>query len=78
MKAIYYYMFVVLLAATGCADENFGYGDKGVPKVEYAIDPVEMVRLGVMSVPALMVDGHVVSAGRSLNKKQIMRLLEQK
>lgn len=45
MKAIYYYMFVVLLAATGCADENFGYGDKGVPKVEYAIDPVEMVRL---------------------------------
>ena len=45
-----------------------------VRKVE---DLVEMVRMGIMSVPALVVDGRTVSAGRSLRKKQILQLLRQ-
>lgn len=50
MKAVYLWIFTVLFAATGCADEDFSYGDKGAPRVDYAIDPVEMVRLDVVTV----------------------------
>lgn len=44
-----------------------------VRKVE---DLVEIVRLGVMSVPALIVDGKVLAAGRTLSKKHVMQLLK--
>ena len=50
MKAVYLWISILLFAATGCADENYDYGDKGAPKVEYAIDPVSMVRLDVVTV----------------------------
>lgn len=45
-----------------------------VRKVE---DLVEIVKLGVMSVPALLVDGKVLAAGQTLNKKRIMQLLQK-
>lgn len=50
MKAVYLWIFTVLFAATGCTDEDFSYGDKGAPKVDYAIDPVAMVRLDEVTV----------------------------
>ena len=75
----------ILVVGGGCADCDKVYaeaqaavGELGlnatVRKVE---DLVEMVRLGVMSVPAMMVDGRLLSSGRPLNKSQIMRLLGQ-
>lgn len=45
-----------------------------VRKVE---DLVEMVRMGIMSVPALVLDGRTISAGRTISKNQIKALLEQ-
>ena len=48
--------------------------DAQVRKVD---DLVEMVRMGVMSVPALMVDGTVVSAGRTLSKDKVKHLLSK-
>lgn len=76
----------ILVIGGGCASCDKVYEETQAAVAELGLqatvrkveDLVEMVRLGVMSVPALMVDGHIVSAGRSLNKKQIMRLLEQK
>lgn len=47
--------------------------DAEIEKVE---DLLEIVKLGVMSSPSLMIDGKVVAAGRVLNKKQIIKLLE--
>lgn len=48
--------------------------DAQVRKVE---DLVEIVHLGVMSVPALMVDGTLVSAGRTLSKEKVKSLLSK-
>ena len=45
-----------------------------VRKVE---DLVEMVRMGIMSVPAIVLDGRVISAGRTIGKNQIVSLLKQ-
>lgn len=75
----------ILVVGGGCADCDKVYVDTleaveelglaaDVRKVE---DLVEMVRMGIMSVPALVVDGRTVSAGRSLRKKQILQLLER-
>ncbi len=47
-----------------------------IVKVE---DLVEIVRLGVMSAPAVMVDGRLVVSGRAPNVKTLKKLLaEQK
>ena len=43
-----------------------------VTKVE---DLIEIVMLGVMTVPALMVDGKILSAGRVLKTPEIEKLL---
>ena len=48
--------------------------DAQVGRVE---DLVEIVKLGVMSVPALMVDGKVLSAGRDLSKEKVKKLLQK-
>lgn len=47
--------------------------DAEIEKVE---DLLEIVKLGVMSSPSLMVDGKVVAAGRVLSKKDILKLLK--
>lgn len=46
--------------------------DAEIEKVE---DLLEIVKLGVMTAPSLMVDGKVVAAGRTLSKKEIIKLL---
>lgn len=43
--------------------------------VEKVEDLVEIVKLGVMSAPALMIDGKLVSAGKPLKKEEIKKLL---
>lgn len=48
--------------------------DAEVEKVE---DLIEIVMLGVMTVPAIMVDGRLVSAGRVLKEKEIAKLLQK-
>lgn len=45
-------------------------------KVEKVDDLVEMVKLGVMQVPALMVDGKVVAAGQVLSVDKVCKLLK--
>ena len=75
----------ILVVGTGCASCDKVYADSReavkelglaaeVRKVE---DLVEMVRMGIMSVPALVLDGRTISAGRTISKNQIKALLEQ-
>lgn len=47
--------------------------DAEIEKVE---DLMEIVKLGVMSSPSLMVDGKVVSAGRVLKKEDVIKKLK--
>ena len=45
--------------------------------VGHVTDYAEMAKYGVMSTPALVIDGKVVSAGRVLNQKDVVRLLKE-
>ena len=45
--------------------------------VGHVTDYAEMAKYGVMSTPALAIDGKVVSAGRALNQKDVLRLLKE-
>lgn len=45
--------------------------------VGHVTDYAEMAKYGVMSTPALVIDGKVVSAGRALNQKDVVRLLKE-
>lgn len=40
-------------------------------------DLMEIVRLGVMSAPSLMVDGKLLVAGRVASQKEIVKLLQK-
>ena len=45
--------------------------------VGHVTDYAEMAKYGVMSTPALVIDGKVVSAGRVLSQKDVARLLNE-
>lgn len=45
--------------------------------VEHVTDMEEIMSLGVMATPGLVVDGKVLSAGRALNTKQAKELIEK-
>lgn len=45
--------------------------------VGHVTDYAEMAKYGVMSTPALVIDGVVVSAGRTLNPKEVQKLLQE-
>lgn len=48
----------------------------GLPiSVEYCTDMSKIVEAGIMSVPALVVDGAVVSSGKVLDAEEIKKLL---
>lgn len=47
--------------------------DAEVEKVE---DLIEIVKLGVMSAPSLMIDGKLVLAGQVPSKEQVKKLLK--
>ena len=44
--------------------------------VEKVEDLIEIVKLGVMTAPSLMIDGKLVIAGRVAKKEEIVRLLK--
>ena len=46
-------------------------------EVGHVTDFVQIAALGVMTTPALLVDGKVLSSGRVLNKEEAKALLEQ-
>ena len=46
-------------------------------RVEKVEDLVEIVRLGVMAAPSLMVDGKLVLSGRKATVQAIVKLLEK-
>ena len=46
-------------------------------RVEKVEDLVEIVRLGVMAAPSLMVDGKLVLSGRPATVQAIVKLLEK-
>ena len=48
--------------------------DAGVEKV---VDLMEIVKLGVMAAPSLMIDGKLVIAGRTAKTSEIVRLLKK-
>ena len=48
-------------------DENVGH----------VTDYAEMAKYGVMSTPALVIGGKVVSAGRALNRSEAVKLLKE-
>lgn len=45
-------------------------------QVERVDDLLEIVKLGVMTAPSLMVDGKLVVSGRVAKKNEIMRLIK--
>ena len=45
--------------------------------VRHVTDYAEMAKYGVMSTPALVIDGKVVSTGRALTQQDVLRLLKQ-
>ena len=47
--------------------------DADLEKVE---DLIEIVKLGVMTAPSLMVDGKLVLSGRTAKKDEIIRILK--
>ena len=50
--------------------------EKGIEaEIEYITDFSVIAGYGIMSTPALMIDGKGVSTGRILNEKQIEQLL---
>lgn len=46
-------------------------------EIEKVEDLIEIVKLGVMSAPTIMIDGKVVSAGRKLKKNEVVKLLKK-
>lgn len=76
----------ILVIGGGCSDCDKLYEEVTAAVAELKLDAsigkvtdlVEMVKLGVMSVPALMVDGKLLSAGRVLSKEKVKKLLLKK
>ena len=52
--------------------------EKGIEaEIEYVTDMARIMEYGIMSTPALMIDNKVVSMGRVLKAKDVMKLLER-
>lgn len=47
------------------------------PTIDHVTDFTQIAAYGVMSTPALVVDGKVVSYGKTLTTKQVIELLKQ-
>ena len=48
--------------------------DAEIEKIE---DLIQIVTLGEMTVPALMIDGKLVAAGRALKEKEVIKLIKK-
>lgn len=45
-------------------------------ELEYITDLEQMIKYGIMSFPALIIDEKIVSQGRVLNKEEVIRLIK--
>ena len=75
-------MNIKVLGGRCCKCENLleavkaAVAEKGVDaEIEYITDMAQIMEYGIMSTPALMVDSKVVSMGRVLKVKDVMRYL---
>ena len=62
-----------LEATVGKALDELGVSEG----VGHVTDYAEMAKYGVMSTPALVINGKVVSAGRVLNQNEVVKLLKE-
>jgi len=73
----------IKVIGTGCEDCDKLHGyvieaafELGMEvEIEKVEDLIEIVKLGVMSAPTIMIDGKVVSAGKKLKKNDVVKLL---
>ena len=75
-------MNIKVLGGGCCKCENLlesvkeAVAEKGVDaKIEYITDMSKIMEYGIMSTPALMVDNKVVSMGRVLKAKEVLKYL---
>ena len=75
-------MNIKVLGGGCCRCENLlsavkeAVAEKGIDaEIEYITDMAKIMEYGIMSTPALMVDNKVVSAGRVLKSKEILKIL---
>ena len=75
-------MNIKVLGSGCCKCENLleavkeAVAEKGVDaKIEYITDMSKIMEYGIMSTPALMVDNKVVSMGRVLKTKEVLKYL---
>ena len=75
-------MNIKVLGGGCCKCENLleavkeAVADKGInAEIEYITDMVKIMEYGIMSTPALMVDNKVVSMGRVLKTKEVLKYL---
>lgn len=47
----------------------------GDAEIEYITDMARIMEYGIMSTPALMIDNKIVSMGRVLKAKEVLRLI---
>ena len=75
-------MNIKVLGGGCCRCENLlsavkdAVAEKGIEaEIEYITDMAKIMEYGIMSTPALMIDGKVVSMGRVLKAKEVVKLL---
>ena len=75
-------MNIKVLGGGCCKCENLleavkeAVAEKGInAEVEYITDMAKIMEYGIMSTPALMVDNKVVSMGRVLKAKEVLKYL---
>ena len=75
-------MNIKVLGGGCCKCENLleavkeAVADKGInAEIEYITDMAKIMEYGIMSTPALMVDNKVVSMGRVLKAKEVLKYL---
>lgn len=75
----------IKIIGEGCPDCSRLYGNTVSALAELGIeaevtkvgDLIEIVKLGVMSAPSLMVDGKLLVAGKVSSQKEIVKLLKK-
>lgn len=75
-------MNIKVLGGGCCKCENLlaavkeAVAEKGIDaEIEYITDMARIMEYGIMSTPALMVDNKIVSMGRVLKTKDVVKLL---
>ena len=75
-------MNIKVLGGGCCKCENLleavkeAVADKGInAEIEYITDMAKIMEYGIMSTPALMVENKVVSMGRVLKAKEVLKYL---